>query len=258
MNQPRSSQRYERQLSEEEAVVVRRLHELARKHPRYGYRRMTNKLRREGWRINGKRIARLMRQEGLRVPTRTRKRQRLGSSENSCSRRTPARVNEVWTIDFVMDETRDGKRLKILPILDEFSRCCHSILVGRSLTGTNVMVELERLMTVHGAPGFIRCDNGPEFIASAVMGFLAQAGVETLFIAPGSPWENGYAESFMSRFRDELLNLEVFNSRREAEVLIERYRREYNLERPHSSLGYLTPAEFLEQHVTLAAGIPSS
>lgn len=237
---------------------MKRLHELASKHPRYGYRRLTNKLRRDGWRVNHKRVARLMRKEDLRVPTRTRKRQRLGSSENSCSRRTPTRVNEVWTIDFVMDQTQDGRRLKILPIIDEFSRCCHSILVGRSLTGTNVLVELERLMTIHGAPGFIRCDNGPEFIASAVLGFLAQAGVETLFIAPGSPWENGYAESFMSRFRDELLNLEVFSSRREAIVLIERYRREYNHERPHSSLGYLTPAEFLGQHATLAAGIPSS
>jgi transposase InsO family protein len=168
-------------------------------------------------------------------------------------------VNEVWTIDFVMDQTRDGRRLKILPILDEFSRYCHSILVGRRLTGRDVMVELERLMMLHGAPTFIRCDNGPEFIARAVQEFLCEANVGTLFIAPGSPWENGYSESFMSRFRDELLNLEVFATRREAEVLIERFRREYNLERPHSSLGYLTPAEFVEQfRVTLAAGTPSS
>ena len=199
-----------------------------------------------------------MRQEGLRVPRRTRKRERLGSSENSCSRRAPSAVNEVWTIDFVMDQTRDGRRLKILPILDEFSRYCHSILVGRRLTGREVVMELERLMTLHGAPAFLRCDNGPEFIANAVQGFLAEANVETLYIAPGSPWENGYAESFHSRFRDELLNLEMFTSRREAKVLIERYRREYNLERPHSSLGYLTPAEFVEQRrVTIAAGTPS-
>ncbi len=125
-------------------------------------------------------------------------------------------MNGVWTIGFVMDQTSDGKRLKIFPIIDEFSRYCHSILVDRRLTGTDVMVELKRLMTLFGAPGFIRCDNGPEFIAMAVQEFLSEAGVETLFIEPGSPWENGYSESFMSRFRDELLNLEVFTSRREA------------------------------------------
>jgi len=286
MRQPRSTQRYQPRVADpanpsfDEAVLVGRLYELTSRHPRYGYRRVTNKLRREGWRVNRKRIARLMRQEGLRVPRRTRKRERLGS--NSCSRRAPTAVNEVWTIDFVMDQTRDGRRLKILPILDEFSRYCHSIVVARSLTGNDVMVELERLMTVHGAqsdslgPGFIRCDNGPEFIANAVQELLADANVETLFIEPGSAWENGYAESFMSRFRDpksplvELLNLELFATRREADpknpslVLIERYRREYNLERPHSSLGYLTPADpenpslFTEQRrVTLAAGTPS-
>ncbi|MDE0100466.1 MAG: IS3 family transposase [Truepera sp.] len=288
MRQPRSPQRYQPRVADDEAVLVKRLYELASRHPRYGYRRVTSKLRREGWRVNHKRVARLLRQEGLRVPRRTRKRERLGSSENSCSRRAPTAVNEVWTIDFVMDQTRDGRRLKILPILDEFSRYCHSIVVARSLTGNDVMVELERLMTVHGAqsdssgPGFIRCDNGPEFIANAVQELLADANVETLFIEPGSPWENGYAESFMSRFRDpksplvELLNLELFATRREADpknpslVLIERYRREYNLERPHTrrvrsrSLGYLTPADpenpslFVEQRrVTLAAGTPS-
>ncbi|MDE0527448.1 MAG: IS3 family transposase [Truepera sp.] len=240
MRQPRSTQRYQPRVADpanpsfDEVVLVRLLYELASRHPRYGYRRVTNKLRREGWRVNRKRVARLMRQEGLRVPRRTRKRERLGSSENSCSRRAPTAVNEVWTIDFVMDQTRDGRRLKILPILDEFSRYCHSIVVARSLTGNDVMVELERLMTVHGAqsdssgPGFIRCDNGPEFIANAVQELLADANVETLFIEPGSPWENGYAESFMSRFRDpklqrsctcplvELLNLELFATRREA------------------------------------------
>lgn len=258
LDQPRSTQRYEPRRAKDEAALLRELHALSRQHPRYGYRRLTHKLRRQGWRINPKRVARLMRQEGLRVPQRTRKRRRLGSSENGCVRRQATRPHEVWAIDFLMDQTADGRRLKLLPIVDEASRACLSIRVARRLRAQDVIEELERLMVLHGAPAFIRSDNGPEFIAVAVRAFLEEAGVGTLFIEPGAPWQNAYAESFNSRLRDEVLNLEWFASCEEARVLIERYRREYNLERPHSGLGYRTPLEVLESTVgRVAVGAPS-
>lgn len=247
LNQPRSTQRYAPKRTVEEAALTRRLHELTGQHPRYGYRRLTERLKRENWQVNHKRVARLMRQEGLKVPTKTRKRRRLGTSENGCVRKRPNKPGEVWAMDFLMDETIDGKRLKVLTVVDEYSRFCPGIKVTSKMTGKDVTRELERLVTLHGPPEHIRCDNGPEFIAHAVRRFLAESEIKTLYIEPGAPWQNGYSESFNSRFRDELLNLELFASRKEAEVLIERYRKEYNQHRPHSSLNYLTPKEFLEQ-----------
>ncbi len=173
------------------------------------------------------------------------KRRRLGSQDGAVTRRRASSHNEVWSYDFVMDQTEDGRRLKILPVVDEYTRECLSIKVARSLTASDVIATLAKLFTKHGAPRYLRSDNGPEFIAGAVKNWLTQSGVETLYIEPGSPWQNAYSESFNSRFRDELLEREVFTSLTEAQVLVEDYRCEYNTERPHRSLGYQTPAAFV-------------
>lgn len=195
---------------EKDKALVSRLHELAQKHPRYGYWRITAKLNEECWQVNRKRVQRLWRNEGLKEVTKTHKRTRLGDGENACHWRKPKFAYHVWAIDFLMDSTLNGGRLKFLTVIDEFSRSCLSIKVERTMTSSDVVTELERLITLHGAPGFIRCDNGPEFIAQATQQFLATATIETLSIDPGSPWQNGYCESFNGRFRDELLNLEAF------------------------------------------------
>lgn len=247
LGQPRSTQQYEPLRVEKDKVLVKRLHELAELHPRYGYRRITARLKAEHWLVNRKRVQRLWRAEGLKVPTQTHKRTRLGDGENACHRRKPEHAHHVWAIDFVMDNTLNGGRLKFLSVIDEFSRSCLSIKVERTLTSRGVVAELERLITLHGPPRFVRCDNGPEFIAQATRQFLASANIETLFIDPGSPWQNGYCESFNSRFRDELLNQETFTSTLEARVLSERWRRNYNEQRPHGALGYRTPQQVLEQ-----------
>ncbi len=246
LGQPRSSQRYEAIRPAQDLDLVRRLHELSAEHPRFGYRRIAALLDREGWRVNRKRVQRLWRAEGLKVPQRVIKRRRLGEAENGCQRRVATAAHEVWALDFVMDATADGRRLKILTVIDEASRYALSVHVTRSLTAQGVMRELERLMTIHGPPAFIRSDNGPEFIADAARTFLAASGVQTLFIEPGSPWQNGFNESFNARLRDELLNLELFATLHEAEVLIENWRKYYNHERPHGALRYGTPAEALE------------
>jgi putative transposase len=217
---------------------------LARKHPRYGYRRIHALLRREGWRVNRKRVHRLWREENLKIRRRSRKRRRLGTSENGCTRKRAERRNHVWSYDFTLDQTEEGRRLKLMPVVDEFTRECHAIEVERSLTAQEVISTLSYLFRVHGEPEYIRSDNGPEFIATAVKEWLAASGVQTLYIEPGSPWENTYVESFNGKLEDELLGRELFTSLTEAKVLIEQYRLEYNHERPHSSLGYQTPAEF--------------
>jgi transposase InsO family protein len=224
--------------------LIEAMKDLSRRHPRYGYRRITALLRTDGWPVNRKRVHRLWRQEGLKVPGKQRKRRRLGSSENSCTRRRAEHVNHVWTYDFLMDQTEDGRRLKLLVIVDEFTRESLSIEVARHLTAGDVIETLAYLFAVRGAPQYLRSDNGPEFIAQAIQAWLASSGAATLYIAPGSPWENAYIESFNSRFRDELLNAETFACRKEAQVLVEAYRRQYNHHRPHSSLGYQTPAAF--------------
>jgi transposase InsO family protein len=218
--------------------------ELSTKHPRYGYRRVHALLVREGWRVNRKRVQRLWRAAGLRVPPKQRKRRRLGTSENGCVRKRAERRNQIWSYDFTMDQTADGKRLKLMPVVDEFTRECLAIEVERSLTAEDVISTLSYLFQVHGEPEFIRSDNGPEFIAAAVQEWLAGSGVKTLYIAPGSPWENAYVETFNGKLEDELLGREIFHTLTESKVLVEQYRMEYNHERPHSSLGYQTPAEF--------------
>lgn len=244
VGQPRSTQRRQPQRSESDRALVKRMRKLARKHPRYGYRRIHALLRREGWRVNRKRVHRLWREENLKIRRRPRKRRRLGRSENGCTRKRAERKGHVWSYDFTLDQTEDGKRLKLMPVVDEFTRECLCIEVARSLTAKDVISTLSYLFQVHGEPEYIRSDNGPEFIATAVKEWLASSGVQTLYIEPGSPWENAYVESFNGKLEDELLGRELFSSLTEAKVLIEQYRLEYNHERPHSSLDYQTPAEF--------------
>jgi transposase InsO family protein len=253
IGQSRSSQRYRAREPDKDRALRQRLRELSRRYPRYGYRRMWALLQREGWPVNRKKVHRLCREEGLKVVRRQRKRRRLGSSENGCTRLRATRKNHVWSYDFLIDQTEDGRQLKLLPVVDEFTRETHAIVVERSITSEDVIDLLAYLFSVHGEPEFIRSDNGPEFIAHAVKGWLASSGVRTLYIEPGSPWQNAYSESFNSRFRDELLDRETFTSLTEAQVLVERYRVEHNHVRPHSSLGYRTPAQFAaEQRLGLS------
>ena len=247
--QPRSTQRYVGAEREREGALLLRIRELAREHPRYGYRRITASLRREGRSVNRKRVHRLRRREGLEVPQVQRERRRLGHSENSCQRLRSERPDHVWSYDFLYDRTADGRQLKVLPIVDGFTRECLTIEVERGMDAEAVVSTLEYLFEIRGEPEHIRSDNGPEFIACAVRGWLARRGSKTLDIEPGSPWENASSETFNSRLRDELLDREMFETLKEAKVIIEDHRLDYNDRRPHSSLGYRTPAEFAAAYV---------
>ena len=244
LNQPRSSQRRKPQPRDDEAALTKRMRELVRERPRFGYRRIAVLLKREGWRANFKRIYRLWRQEGLKVPRKKRKRRSLGVSENACHCRRAARKDHVWTWDFVFDRTASGSALKWLSIVDEFTRECLTLKVARSITSEGVIDALAELFAMRGVPQHIRSDNGPEFVARAIQRWLGQVGVQTLYIAPGAPWENGYAESFHSRFQDEFLALEVFENVAAARKLTTAWKDDYNHHRPHSSLRYMTPVEF--------------
>ena len=216
--------------------------ELARQFGRYGYRRIAVLLREAGWSVSDGRIERLWRQEGLKVPQKQPKKGRLWLNDGSCVWLRPEYRNHVWSYDFVHCRTDDGKVFQTLNIIDEFSRECLAIKVDRKLNSTNVIDALTDLLILRGAPAFIRSDNGPEFVAQAVRDLIAAVGTKTAYIEPGSPWENGYCESFKGRFRDELLNGEIFYSLREAQIIIEEWRRHYNTKRPHSALGYRPPA----------------
>ena len=249
----RSLVRYAPAADADRAALVRRMRELALANPRYGYRRIAALLRAEGRRVNVKRVLRLWRAEGLRVPRRQRKRRRSGATAGG-GRRRAARMNEVWSYDFVFDQTADGRPLKVLPVVDEYTRECLALVVGRSLTAADVVETLAKVVGERGVPAYLRSDNGPEFVAAAVKGWLAKEGVATLYIEPGSPWENAYSESFNSRLRDELLNREVFGSLKEAEVILAEHRRAYNHDRPHSSLGYVAPAVFASRVPPAARG----
>jgi putative transposase len=226
----------------DEEALTAAIIELAGLYGRYGYRRITALLRRAGWRANAKRVERIRRREGLKVPRRQPKRGRLWLNDGSCVRLRPERPNHVWAYDFVQDRTRDGRVLRLLTVVDEFTRECLVIRVGRRLTSDDVLEVLAGLFVARGVPEPIRSDNGPEFAATAVREWLGRLGVGTLFIEPGSPWENGYCESFNGKLRDELLDREVFYGLREAQILIEAWRRHYNAVRPHSALGYRPPA----------------
>lgn len=190
------------------------------------------------------------------MPKKQRKHKRLGCSDNSCIRQRAEYIDHVWSYDFVIDQTEDGRRLKMLPILDEFTRECLSIDVTRSITAKDVIATLEHLFVVRGVPAHIRSDNGPEFIADAIKRWLSDSGVGTLYIEPGSPWENAYIESFISHFEDELLNSELFGNVKEAKVLVEEYRLDYNHHRPHSSLDYTTPAAFAATCIPSVSATP--
>jgi len=245
LGQPRSTQRYQaKQDSVEEQRLVARMHELVRQHPRYGYRMITGKLKLEGWRVNFKRIYRLWRREGFKVPRKTRKKRRLGHSGNSCARRRAQHKDHVWTWDFIHDRTTNGRVLKWFAITDEYTRECLALEVDRSLKADDVLDILTNLFLTRGVPKHIRSDNGPEFIAKAIQRHADRAGLEMLYIEPGAPWENGFAESFFSRLRDELLNVEEFMNLAEARWFARHRLHEHNHERPHSSLGYQTPSGF--------------
>jgi transposase InsO family protein len=258
LDQPRASQRYESQPRSDEAALVKRMLELVRVHPRYGYRFITAKLRQEGWHVNAKRVYRLWRREGLKVPRKKRKRRRLGTSANACHRRRAEHRDHVWCWDFIFDRTTSGSQLKWLSIEDEYTRESLALKVDRSITSEDVIDTLAELFAMRGVPGHIRSDNGPEFIAQAIRRWLEQLEVETLYIEPGAPWENGYAESFHSRLRDEFLATEEFENLVAARRLTAAWRRDYNHYRPHSSLGYQTPSEFAARRAASAPKLLSA
>ena len=241
IGQSRSTQRRVEQTPSDEEQLVKRMVELASEYGRYGYRRIGALLRQEGFLVNHKRVARLWRREGLKVPQKQPKRRRLWLSQASCVRLRPAYRNHVWSYDLMASRTSDGRALRWLTMIDEYSRECLAIEVGRSMTSEDVLDRLTQLFVERGTPAYLRSDNGPEFIAEAVRGWLGRVGVGTLYIEPGSPWENGYLESFNGKLRDELLNVELIDTVLEARVLADRYRRQYNTVRPHSALGYRPP-----------------
>jgi len=238
----RSTQRYEKKTSIDSEFIRERIVNLASKYGRYGYRRITALVRGEGNRVNHKRVQRIWRQEGLKVPQKQPKRGRLFLENGSIIRQRPLYKNHVWSYDFVMDRTYDGRPIKMLNVIDEFSRECMAIKVKRKMNSHDVLECLADLFLAYGAPSFIRSDNGPEFVAKQLRIWLNKLNVKTLFIEPGSPWENGFCESFNGKFRDELLNGEIFYTLNEARTIIEGWRRDYNQIRPHSSLGYRPPA----------------
>ena len=242
LSQPRSTQRYKPRVADDEALLVERIIALATKYGRYGYRRITALLRAEGWRVNHKRVERIWRQEGLKVPKKQPKRGRLWLNDGSCIRLRPEYKNHVWAYDFVHERTHDGRPLRMLTIIDEYSRECLALRVERRFSSRDVLMTLARLFIYRGTPDYIRSDNGPELTAKALRDWLKRLDVKTLFIEPGSPWENGYNESFNGKLRDELLNREIFYTLWEAKVLVEQWRKEYNRVSPHSSLGYRPPA----------------
>ena len=229
---------------------------LAKQYGRYGYRKITELLHVEGWRVNHKKVERLWREEGLQLPQRHKKRKRLYHKDGSIIRLRPTHPNHVWAIDFVHDKLSNGRTYKMLTVLDEFTRQALAVTVRTKMGAEDVLEALYPLLLRHGSPEYIRSDNGPEFTAHRVRDWLEKLDVGTLFIEPGSPWENGYVESFNGKLRDELLSGEVFDTLWEAKVLIERWRQEYNRFRPHSSLGYRPPAPEAIEPPRAASGAP--
>ena len=245
LNQSRSTQRYQPKLPDKDKPVIKDLLALHVEHPRYGYRRITIKLREKDWIINFKRVYRLWCAEGLKVPRKQHKKRTFdGSSANTCHRKRPEHYNHIWSYDFLSERLENGRLMKLLVVIDEFTRECLAIDVNRKIKGPDVVEVLRYLFAVRGAPDFIRSDNGPEFVSEVVKKFLRNSDVDTLYIEPGSPWENGYVESFNSKFRDESLNRELFLHIDELRYVANRWRMDYNHYRPHSSLDYMAPAAF--------------
>lgn len=251
VGQPRSTERYEPQPRQDDAALRAALRKISKDRKRWGYRRAHAELLQDGWEINRKRVQRLWREEGLRVPRRVRKRRRVGDSTAEDGRRLRATApGEVWALDFQFDQTADGRVLKLLNVVDEFTRESLAMHVARSITADHTVEVLDRLAVVRGAPAHVRCDNGPELTAHALRDWCRFSNptpdttTKTVFIEPGAPWENAFVESFNSRVRDELLDVEMFSCLAEARVVIEDWRQDYNQRRPHSALGMKTPAAY--------------
>lgn len=255
LGQHRSTQRKVPRGRDDEERLTADIIELARQYGRYGYRKITALLRDAGWQVNDKRVERIWRREGLKVPAKQPKRGRLWLTDGSCIRLRAERLNHVWSYDFVEDRTHDGRKYRMLNVVDEFTDECLAIRVSRKLKAADVIDVLSDLFIMRGIPGHIRSDNGPEFIAKAVQKWITAVGAKTAYIAPGSPWENGYIESFNARLRDELLDGEIFYTLNEARIVIESWRRHYNTVRPHESLGYRPTAP--EVFVPALAAWPS-
>ena len=241
LGQARKTQRHTPYTKDEEVRLAERIIALATQYGRYGYRRITALLNEKGWQVNHKRVERIWRREGLKVPQKQSKRGRLWLNDGSCIRLRSEHKDHIWSYDFVMARTAEGRAFRMLNIIDEYTRECLAILVARKIKSQDVIDVVFHLFIFRGIPEHIRSDNGPEFTAKAVRKWLERLGVKTLFIEPGSPWENGYIESFNGKLRDELLNREIFTTLTEAKILIEQRRKEYNQVRPHSSLGYRPP-----------------
>ena len=244
VGQHRSTQRHQPIEPDRDRALRKQLRQLSRDHPRWGYRRAHARLRELGWSVNRKRVQRLWREEGLRVPRRRRKRQRLGESTVPAVRLRAQRPGHVWALDFQFDQTADGRVLKLLHVVDEFTREALAMLVARRIDADATVAVLERLAAERGAPQHIRCDNGPELTGHALSDWCRFARTATAFIEPGSPWQNPYVESFGARVRDELLDVEQFSCLAEARVVIGDWREDYNRRRPHSALAMQAPAAF--------------
>lgn len=244
LDQPRSSQRFEGKPKDEDARLTKRILEFVRQRPRWGYRQICQLLRREGETLNMKKMYRLWKAAGLKVPQKRRKKRATGVSANACHVQPAGFIHDVWTWDFIQSSTIDGRTIRFLNIVDEHTRQCLAIKVGRSITSEDAIDTLAELFAMHGVPKRLRCDNGPEFISSAIKSWLVLIGVEVLYIEPGSPWQNGLCESFNSRLRDEYLDQTDLLSLEDARIKARAWREDFNTSRPHSSLGYLTPTEF--------------
>jgi putative transposase len=242
VGQPRGTQRYQPTQRDDEEPLTQAIIALASEYGRYGYRRITALLKQAGWQVGKDRVQRIWRREGLKVPAKQKPRSRLWLNDGSCIRLRPEGPNHVWSYDFVHAWTDDGRRLRLLTLIDEFTRRCLAIRVARRLNSHDVIETLGECMLQHGVPEHVRSDNGAEMTAKRVRRWLQKLGAKPLFIEPGSPWENGYCESFNGKLRDECLNGEIFYSLREAQVIVEMWRNHYNTVRPHSSLGYRPPA----------------
>ena len=256
LGQSRSTQRYRLRKPDDDRRLIDELRRWCEWYPPYGSERVHQMLLGTGWRVNFKRVHRLWKQEHLQVPGRQRKRRRLpGQSANGCVRHKALYRNHVWSYDFLVDRTEDGRQLKLLVVIDEFTRECLATEVGRTFTARDVMLTLQYLFAVRGAPEHVRSDNGPEFIAKELRRWLERADVRTLYIQKASPWENGYVESFNGKLRNELLNRELFLSVPEARYVLDEWRAEYNHRRPHSGLGWQTPAAYAAKLVDRQAGV---
>jgi putative transposase len=255
VKQPRGTQRYRPTQRDDEDTLTQAIVTLASRYGRYGYRRITALLQRAGWQVGKDRVERIWRREGLKVPQKQKARGRLWLNDGSCVRLRPEHANHVWSYDFVSAKTHDGRTVRMLNLIDEHTRECLLVRSERRWSSAKVIEALADVMLLKGVPEHIRSDNGPEFVARDLRKWLADTGAKTLYIEPGSPWENGYCESFNSKLRDEFLNGEIFYSLKELQVLAERWRVHYNTIRPHSSLGYRPPApETWQSNITTGYG----